>query len=140
MTSIHTSLFNTFFCYNGLEIIVYEKLWVWIVFETQVFYSQRHLGSSQLVWTLSPEEGSGNPLQYSCMENSMDREDWPGSVHGVTKNQTWQSDTCLSMQEIEEMRVQSLGWKISWRRAWQPTPVFLPGESYGQRSLVGYSP
>ena len=30
--------------------------------------------------------------------------------------------------------------KIPWRRKWQPTPVFLPGESYGQRSLVGYSP
>ena len=30
--------------------------------------------------------------------------------------------------------------KIPWRRAWKPTPVFLPGESHGQRSLVGYSP
>ena len=30
--------------------------------------------------------------------------------------------------------------KIRWRRAWQPTPVFLPGESHGQRSLVGYTP
>ena len=30
--------------------------------------------------------------------------------------------------------------KISWRRAWQSTPVFLPGESHGQRSLEGYSP
>ena len=30
--------------------------------------------------------------------------------------------------------------KIPWRRAWQPTPVFLPGESHGQRSLEGYSP
>ena len=30
--------------------------------------------------------------------------------------------------------------KIPWRRAWQPTPVFLPGESHGQRGLVGYSP
>ena len=30
--------------------------------------------------------------------------------------------------------------KIPLRRAWQPTPVFLPGESHGQRSLVGYSP
>ena len=29
--------------------------------------------------------------------------------------------------------------KIPWRRAWQPTPVLLPGESYGQRSLAGYS-
>ena len=43
------------------------------------------------------------------------------------------------------------GWRISWysswymyvlywRRKWQPTPVFLPGESQGQRSLAGYSP
>ena len=30
--------------------------------------------------------------------------------------------------------------KISWRRAWQPTPVFLPGESHGQRSLAGCGP
>ena len=30
-------------------------------------------------------------------------------------------------------------WKIPWRRAWQPTPVFLPGESHGQRSLAGCS-
>ena len=30
--------------------------------------------------------------------------------------------------------------KIPWRRAWQPTPVFLPGESHGQKSLVGYDP
>ena len=29
--------------------------------------------------------------------------------------------------------------KIPWRRKWQPTPVFLPGESHGQRSLAGYS-
>jgi len=30
--------------------------------------------------------------------------------------------------------------KIPWRRKWQPTPVFLPGESRGQRNLTGYSP
>ena len=30
--------------------------------------------------------------------------------------------------------------KIPWERKWQPTPVFLPGESHRQRSLVGYSP
>jgi len=42
-------------------------------------------------------------------------------------------------------RAQSLGRmaspvKIPWRRAWQPTPVFLPGESHGQRSLAVYGP
>ena len=30
--------------------------------------------------------------------------------------------------------------KIPWRRAWQPTSVFLPGESHGQRNIGGYSP
>ena len=30
--------------------------------------------------------------------------------------------------------------KIAWRRKWQPTPVFLPGKSHGQRNLAGYSP
>ena len=33
-------------------------------------------------------EGNGNPLQYSCLENSMDRGTWWPTAHGVTKNQT----------------------------------------------------
>ena len=33
-----------------------------------------------------------------------------------------------------------LVWKIPWRRKWQPTPVFLPGESHEQRSLRDYGP
>ena len=40
----------------------------------------------------------------------------------------------------QETPVQSLVRKIPWRRARQPTPVFLPGESHGQRGLAGYSP
>ena len=36
------------------------------------------------------------------------------------------------------MQVQSQIRKIPWRRKWQPTPVFLPGESHRQRSLAGY--
>ena len=41
---------------------------------------------------------------------------------------------------VQETWVQFLCEKIPWRRAWQPTPVFLPGKSHGQRNLVGYSP
>ena len=37
-------------------------------------------------------------------------------------------------------RLKQLSTHILWRRQWQPTPVLLPGESHGQRSLVGYSP
>ena len=36
----------------------------------------------------SPGEGNGNPLQYSCLENPMDREAWEATVHGVAKSQT----------------------------------------------------
>ena len=50
-----------------------------------------------------------------------------------------------SLPAILETGVQTLGWedaleKIPWRRAWQPTPIFLPGECHGQRSLVSYTP
>ena len=37
-------------------------------------------------------EGNGNPLQYSCLENSMDRGAWRATVHGVAKSQTQMSD------------------------------------------------
>ena len=40
----------------------------------------------------SPGEGNGNPLQYSCLENSMDRGAWQATVHGVAKSQTRLSD------------------------------------------------
>ena len=41
---------------------------------------------------------------------------------------------------VQETWVQSLGWEDPLERKWQSTPVFLPGESHGQRSLAGYSP
>ena len=40
----------------------------------------------------NPGEGHGNPLQYSCLENSMDRGAWQATVHGTTKSRTQLSD------------------------------------------------
>ena len=63
--------------------------------------------------------GNGNPLQYSCLENPMVRAAWSRRVgHDWT--------TSLSLFTF-----------MHWRRKWQPTPVFLPGESQGRGSLLG---
>ena len=70
-------------------------------------------------------EGNGTPLQYSCLENPMDRGAWQAAVHGVAKSRARLSDSL------------SLFTFMHWRRKWQPTPVFLPGESQGWQSLVG---
>ena len=43
-------------------------------------------------WGRSPGEGNGNPLQYSCLENAMDRGAWRATVHRVTKSWTQFSD------------------------------------------------
>ena len=45
----------------------------------------------------------------------------------------------FAMRETGRLEFDPWVGKIPWRRAWQPTPLFLPGESHGQRSLVGYS-
>ena len=53
----------------------------------------------------------------------MDGGAWKAAVHGVAEGQTRLSNFTFTF--------------MHWRRQWQPTPVFLPGESQGQRSLVG---
>ena len=47
-------------------------------------------GAADLIpgWERSPEGGNGNPFQYSCLENPMDRGTWQAIVHGVEKSQT----------------------------------------------------
>ena len=48
--------------------------------------------------------------------------------------------SCNAVQETRETQDQSWVLRIPWRKAWQPTPVFLPGESHGQRSVSDYNP
>ena len=61
-----------------------------------------------------------------CLENPMDGGAWKAAVHGVAEGRTRLSDFTFTF--------------MHWRRKWQPTPVFLPGESQGQGSLVGCCP
>ena len=50
----------------------------------------------------SPGERNGNPFQYSCLENSMDRGAWRATVHGVAKNWPQLSNTFTFFNPIHE--------------------------------------
>ena len=73
-----------------------------------------------------------------------DREVWHAIVHGVTKSwarlSDWTTDGKESACSCERLGINPWIRKMPWRRKWQPTPVFLPGELHGQKSLAGYSP
>ena len=69
--------------------------------------------------------GEGTPLQYSCLGIPMDGGAWWAAVHGVAKSRTRLSYFTFTFHFH------------AWRRKWQPTPVFLPGEYQAQKSLVG---
>ena len=80
----------------------------------------------------------------------MDREAWRAAIHGVTKSRTRLRDRLnwmpqqwrifLLCRSYRRHRYYPRVRKIPWRRAWQPTPAFLPGEPHGRKSLEGYSP
>ena len=106
-----------------------------------------------LVGSLSQED----PLQRSCLENSMDRGAWWATmVQGVAKNRAQLSmlahkhtQTHPFFHSTNIYGTCPMHWACSiyflvegdnWRRQWHPTPVLLPGKSHGWRSLVGCCP
>ena len=65
-----------------------------------------------------------------------------GFLGGSSGNKQTNKQTKPTYQCSNPKKLRFILWvgRIPWRRAWQPTPVFLPRESHGQRGLVGYSP
>ena len=61
----------------------------------------------------SPGEGNGNPLQYSCLENPMDRGAWWATVHGVAKSRTRLSDFTLLLTQMTHQLLEERGSKTS---------------------------
>ena len=98
------------------------------------------------------QERNGNPLQYSCLENSMGYSPWGHKELDITERLHFhfhfsRKDIGLpgglvvkNLPAMQETWVPSLVGKIPQRRKRQHTPVFLPGKCHGQRSPVGYSP
>ena len=71
-------------------------------------------------------------VQGVAESDMTERLNWTEYIFGLPRWRQWQR-TCLPMQEFDP-------WfgKIPWKTAWQPTPVFLFGESHGPSYLVGY--
>ena len=63
----------------------------------------------------------------------------PGNDYDCNKHNNSQCLECTQGRRRKRSRSDPWVGKISWRRKWQPTPVFLPGKSHGRRSTAGYS-
>ena len=128
-----------------------EHWLVFILFLKQASPSRRSLLKAK--WSFRGEETHPGLLTWG--EQLRLEPGWPGAhtldPHGPTPaaqsssqqlgitDQPVKTPTCHCRRPKRCRFHPSVG-KIPWRRAWQPTPVFLHGESHGQRSLVGYSP
>ena len=55
----------------------------------EVWVREPHNNLQIAIYIHTKGEGNGNPLQYSCLENPMDKGAWKAIIHGVTKSQTW---------------------------------------------------
>ena len=102
----------------------------------------------------SPREGNGNPLQYSCLENPMvgcspwdpeesdraERLHFHFHFHFLYTIFPGDWEVKASASNAGDLGLIPGSGRFPWRRQWHPTPVLLPGESHGRRSLVGYSP
>ena len=100
--------------------------------------------------------GNGNPVQCSCLENPRAgvaqsrtrpkrQQQQQCGFTSLTLVLIWAAFICGHFLMVSTLRVPFYYWCISktlipWRRKWQPSPVFLPGESRGWRSYMGYSP
>ena len=60
---------------------------------------------------------------------------WPSKLQ--TSWASLVTQTVKNLPTMQKTRVRSLVGKIPWRRAWHPTPIFLPGESHGQEEELG---
>ena len=70
--------------------------------------------------------------QEGASEKDLGPKGFPGGANG--------KEPYCQCRRYERCRFDPWVRKIPWRRAWQPTPVFLSGESHGQRSLAGSGP
>ena len=123
--------------------------WCEAVWGLQWPHSRAHPSCSLLVCPrvqFSPAPDSDWPCGLFCSCTAMTGDDVQASFHGQrrtnpppTRSPQWLSGK-ESILQFRTRRFDPWVGKIPWSRKWQPTPIFMPGKSHGQRSLEGYSP
>ena len=80
------------------------------------FFLKPGFSENTFVLILYNGEGNGTPLQYSCLENPMDRGAWQAAVHGVTKSRTWLSNFTFTFHfHALEKEMATHSSVLSWR-------------------------
>ena len=122
---------------------IYRKVFCLFVSRITTCYDQCvRLGNNQAVWQTSKQAGWGLSLRANAWRLGLGWAASPGIWHQLKTTEDFPGGASSKQPAYQCRRhgFDPLAREISWRRAWQPTLVFLPGESYGQRSLMGYSP
>ena len=130
MINVHV-LFYTAACHFSLkeavrknEIMPFATPWMDLEISILSEVSQTEKDKHHIILVIYGK-GNGTPLWHSCLENPMDGGAWWAAVHEVAKSWARLSDFTFTFHFH------------ALERKWQPTPVFLPGESQGWGSLVG---
>ena len=107
--------------------------WIWlnILFPDFLMYRDLPIASAPIPWTVSRSQDLSGYF-YAADARSP-------SPAGLSLLSLSTSNTKVILFP-SNLLLFWIFWMIPWRRAWQPTPAFLPRESHGQRSLGGYSP
>ena len=117
---IHSSIIFHDFCHYDMFKVIYSFL---------NFGGQDHvyLGERKKSFILDFGEGNGTPLQYSCLENPMDRGAWKAAVHGVARSRTRLSDFTFTFHfHALEKEMATHSSVLAWRIPGTGEPGGLP--------------
>ena len=113
--------------------------WIFLMWGMDLMASVENFGRPVeriLIWfwpmMITSQRGKELRFPRSILEINLRTLGFPGGTSGKEPACQWR----------RQKRLGFYPWvgKMPWRRKWQPTPVFLPGKSHGQKTLVGYSP
>ena len=106
-------------------------------------FAQSHSKNKWLHLNFLTREGNGNPLQYSCLENSMDRGAWQALVHGIAQSWTWPSEfhslpyafqhqvifsVKVKVKSLSRVQLFATPWMVAYRLS---GPWDFPGKNTG---------